>query len=419
MTIRYLPRGVLAALALSTVLPAEADSIIDWNRRTGEIVAEARIGAPPAVRIFAIAQTSAYEAVRSLAAEPAVSAPAVDAAVAAAHRASLGRLLPAQKAQIDAAYLAALAVIPEGPARTAGVAAGERAASAVLSRREEDSTVVASADSYRPATSVGVYVPTVTPAVTAWPRRKPWLMADAAQFRPGPPPAPASPAWARDYNEVKSFGARSNGRRDAEQTEIARFWEYSLPPIYYGVVRSVADDPGRDTVRNARLFAAVAQAMDDAMISVFDAKYHYNFWRPVTAIRNGDLDGNDGTEREATWGPLIETPLHPEYPSAHSILAAAVGAVLAAEIPAGARPALTTASPTAGGKLRRWASVDELVREVADARIYAGIHFRTSTDVGATMGRRVGELAVLALPPAPRRADGGGVQAAASRLLAE
>ena len=119
------------------------------------------------------------------------------------------------------------------------------------------------------------------PAAPQWPQRKPWLMTSAAQFRPGPPPALASEAWARDYNEVKALGGKHSTLRTAEQTEIARFWEYSLPPIYHGVVRSVADAPGRDVTQNARLFAAVAQAMDDAMIAVFDAKYHYNFWRPV------------------------------------------------------------------------------------------------------------------------------------------
>jgi len=145
-------------------------------------------------------------------------------------------------------------------------------------------------------------------------------------------------------------------------------------------------------VRNARLYAAVAQAMDDAMISVFDAKYHHNFWRPVTAIRNGDIDGNDATERDATWSSFVDSPMHPEFPSGHSILAASVGAVLKAE--AGAGPlALATSSPTAKGATRRWTSVDEFVREVAVSRIYAGIHYRTATEAGIEMGNRIGAMA--------------------------
>jgi hypothetical protein len=220
-------------------------------------------------------------------------------------------------------------------------------------------------------------------------------MSDAGQFRVAAPPALASDAWVRDYNEVKDFGSRASTKRSAEQTEIARFWEYSLPPIYHGVVRSVAGAPGREVTQNARLFAAVTQAMDDGMIAVFEAKYHYNFWRPTTAIRNGDIDGNDATERDASWTPFIDVPMHPEYPSAHSILAGAVGAVLQAEIGAGPMPELATASPTAKGAVRRWTKVDDFTQEVGNARIYEGVHYRFSTEVGTAMGRRIAELAVL------------------------
>jgi len=169
-----------------------------------------------------------------------------------------------------------------------------------------------------------------------------------------------------------------------------------------GVVRSVAQAAQREPARNARLYVAVAQAMDDAMISVFDAKYHYHFWRPVTAIRNGDIDNNEATLRDPSWSPLIEAPLHPEYPSAHSILAGAVGAVLKADIGDGVVPTLTTSSPSAKGATRRWARIDDFAREVGQARIYEGIHYRTSTEVGDAMGRRIGELAAERwLAPAP------------------
>jgi membrane-associated phospholipid phosphatase len=245
-------------------------------------------------------------------------------------------------------------------------------------------------------------VPTSAPAAVQWPQRKPWLMTSAAQFRPGPPPALASETWARDYKEVKALGARSSTQRTAEQTEIARFWEYSLPAIYFGVARAVTQTLGRSTAQNARLYAAVAQALDDAMIAVFDAKYHYGFWRPVTAIRNGDTDGNDATERDSAWTSLTEAPLHPEYPSAHGILAAAVGTVLSAEVGRNPMPVLSTSSPTARGVVRRWASVDELVAEVANARVWEGIHYRTSTEVGAAMGRRIGAAAATGFLLSPQ-----------------
>lgn len=237
-------------------------------------------------------------------------------------------------------------------------------------------------------------MPTVVPAVPQSPQRMPWLMTGPAQFRPDPPPALASAVWARDYNEVKEFGGKYSARRTAEQTEVARFWEATLPPIYHGVVRSIAAAPGREVTQNARLFMAVTQAADDALIAVFDAKYHYNFWRPVTAIRNGDIDANDVTEREPSWTPFIDTPMHPEYPCAHCIISATVGTVLLAEVGAGPMPTLTTTSSTAGGASRSWATIDDFIQEVANARIYDGVHYRTSTEVGTTMGKRVGELAV-------------------------
>jgi membrane-associated phospholipid phosphatase len=176
--------------------------------------------------------------------------------------------------------------------------------------------------------------------------------------------------------------------RTAEQTEIGQFWDYSLPPVYYGVVRSVALMPGRDAVANAWLYAIVAQGMDDAMIAVLDAKYHYNFWRPVTAIRNADLDGNAATDRDAGWVSLIEAPLHPEYPSAHSILAATVGTILQSEV--GRQPVqLSTSSPTAKGATRRWSAIEDFIQEVGMSRVYGGIHYRFSNEAGIAMGRKL------------------------------
>ena len=384
---KYATRLGIAASLLFVASAVNADVITDWNIKAGEIVTESKLGTPPAIRAMAIVQTAVYDAVNAV--SPGAS---VNAAVAAANRVTLTKMMPAQQASIDAAYQAALAKVDEGPAKVAGIAAGEQAAAAVLARRAEDGG--ATPESYRPHTIAGVYVPTAIPAVTQWPQRKPWLMSTAAQFRPGPPPALNSATWTRDYNEIKALGSKNSTQRTAEQTEIARFWEYSLPSIYHGVVRSVAATPGRDVAQNAMTFAAVAQAMDDAMISVFEAKYQYNFWRPVTAIRNGDIDGNDATQREASWTGFIDNPLHPEYPSAHSILASAVATVLKAEVGRGPVPVLTTTSPSAKGAARSWTNFDEFTREVADARIYEGVHYRTSTDVGIAMGKQIGDLAV-------------------------
>jgi hypothetical protein len=218
-------------------------------------------------------------------------------------------------------------------------------------------------------------------------------MSSPDQFRPEPPPDLGSSVWVRDFNEVKSLGARNGSTRTEEQTEIARFWEATMPAIYHGVIRSVADQPERDITRNARLLAAVAQGMDDALTAVFDAKYHYNFWRPVTAIRNGDIDGSDRTERDASWLPFIDTPMHPEYPCAHCILSATVGTILQAEAEGQPMPELSTTSHTLPGVTRRWKTTDDFIREVGNGRIYDGVHYRNSAEVGAAMGRQIGELA--------------------------
>ena len=384
---------VIALAAFHLATPARADAVTDWNTKAADFITEARLGTPPAVRVMAIVQTAVHEAVQeALHQGPAASQ---EAAVAAANRTALRALMPAQQAAIDSAYQAALAALPDTPARAGGVGAGERAAAAVLAARAKEAPVLAATDSTRPHVGnlPGVYVPTVLPAATAWPGRTPWVMANAAQFRPGPPVALTSATWARDFEEIKAYGGREGSRRSAEQTEIARFWDYSLPAIYHGVVRSVAQAPGRDVAANARLFATVAQAMDDALIAVFDAKHHYRFWRPVTAIRNADLDGHDATQRDAAWLPLLDTPMHPEYPSGHSILAGAVGAVLKAEV--GSQPVrLATSSPSAKGATRQWTQIDDFVNEVAMARVWGGLHYRSTNETSLGMGRAIGELAV-------------------------
>ena len=383
---------IAAACLLGAAPPAHADVVTDWNSVAGDLVVQAKLGTPPANRVMAIVQTAVYEAVTAAQLQPSADrTAAAAAAVAAANRAALAKLLPQQESAIGAAYQAAIAKLEDGPAKSAGIAAGEQAAARVLAWRADDGAFAP--DRYRPHAAPGAYVPTTAVAAPQWGQRKPWLMSSGAQFRPAPPPSLGSAQWARDYNEVKALGSKASSQRTAEQTEIARFWEYSLPPIYHAVVRSVGSMPGRTVAQNARLFAAASQAMDDAVIAVLEAKYHYGFWRPVTAIRNGDRDDNPATEAEPGWAPLIDNPSHPEYPSAHSILAGSLGEVLKQEIGSGRMPELTTSSPTGKAGARRWSTADAFMQEVADARVWEGIHFRTSTEVGLTMGRQIGALA--------------------------
>jgi hypothetical protein len=383
-----------------------ADVVTDWSTTAIGIAVAGSLPAGGAYRAIAVVQTAVYEAVNAvtkrypsarvtLQVAPGAS---LEAAVAAANRATLAALVPAQQDAIAKAYQAALATLPDGPSKTAGIRVGEQAATAILALCAGDG--YDTPGSYRPHTSPGVYVPTILPDFAHWPGRKPWLLASADQFRPGPPLSLTSAVWARDYNEIKAVGGKQSSKRTSEQTAIARFWEARVPSIYLPVVLSLATAPGRELTQNARLLTVATQAMDDALIAAADAKYHYDFWRPITAIRNGDMDGNDATERDASWVPFIDTPMHPEYPCAHCILSATVATVLQAEVGGGSMPTLRATSPTAPGMERSWTTIEAFLQEVANARIYDGVHYRTSTEVGTAMGRKIGEwVAAKALRP--------------------
>ena len=398
------PRCLLLIPLLALALSSRADVVTDWNLKAGEIVAAHQPG-PPGSATLALLQTAVFDAVNAItrqypkAVSATLTAPpgaSVDAAVAAVNRSVLLKLAASQSAAIETAYQAALARIPDGNAKTDGIAVGERAVAELVARRASKAAEMVY---YRPVASPGTYVPTVVPmGGDATPVTLCWVLDRVDQFRPGPPPDLKSAVWARDYNEVKAMGARTGSQRTPEQTEIARFWTTTGPAVYFPIARSVTGQAGREPTRNARFLAAFAQVGVDAIDAVFDAKYRYHFWRPFTAIRNGDQDGNDATERDAAWLPFIETPMHPEYPCAHCTAAGAYGAVLAAEIGSGPMPRLSSTSPTLPGATRSWASVADFVQEVSNARIYDGVHYRNSTEVGTALGRRVGELAVSKLP---------------------
>ena len=390
---------VAAGMALA--MPrARADAVTDWNAAACQILLNAELDPGSSHRALAIVHSAIYQAANAITQRyPATQAAApagasVTAAIAASSRAVLLALAPSQQAAIETAYQTALAGDAAGAAQADGIAVGVQAAAGMLALRNGDGAAVVV--NYRPVTAAGVYVPTVIPRGANWGQRRPWLMTGAAAFRPGPPPALDSASWARDYNEVLVYGAKVGSRRSAEQTAAARFWAATMPAIFYELVRAVAEAPGRDLMQNARLYAAVAQATDDTAIAVFDAKYHYHFWRPITAIRNGDIDGNPATERDPGWTPLLDAPNHPEYPCAHCALASVMATVLQAELGRGAVPVLSTTSPTGQPDRRSWPTPAAFSQEVALARIHSGVHFRSSAEAGTAMGQRIGALAVAA-----------------------
>jgi hypothetical protein len=392
-----LVRGFGSISLLLLAFGARAESVANWADTTTEIATDG----PNTIRTMALAQNAVYEAVNAITARyprdrvdlgPTQGA-SIDAAIAAASRTVLLHEASTLKERTETAYARALATIAAGDARTRGISIGERAAADALAKHSHD---IGNTEPYRPLTSPGVYVPTTFPLGYAFAQHRPWFMKNAAQFRPGPPPALTSALWARDYNEVKVVGSATSKALTPEQTAIARFWATALPDVHMGVVHSVAIAPGREVTRNARLYAAVTAAMNDAEIAVLEAKYHYNFWRPITAIRNGDRDGNPATERDPDWTPLIATPLHPEYPCAHCVIASTVATVIRAEVGRGPLPTLMSTSNTAPGVTRQWTRTEDVVKEVSEARILDGVHYRNSTEVGNRMGAQVGALVAAA-----------------------
>ena len=385
----------IAALLVGSARPAAADPVADWIDRVVAIAYRAD-ALPTAmtrnVALVAIAMFDALNAITprytpyraQLAAPPGASP---DAAAAAAAHYLLIRLYPAEAAQLDAAFQAALAAIPESAHKADGIVLGERVAARLLDERSGDGS--AAPNTYRPVTTAGSYVPTVFPLQPAWGSVKPFGLKAGDQFRPGPPYSLTSVQWASDYNEVKRLGAMTGSQRTPEQTAIARFWEFGGPGTYMPVARAVVAAKRLGMLESARIYALVALTAADALIAVIDAKYTYNFWRPVTAIRNGDRDGNDATERDPAWEPLIATPMHPEYPCAHCVTQTAVATVLAAVF-GDTVPTLTLSSPTAPGVTRSFTRLSDYAAEVTNARIYDGVHYRTSGNVGAAMGRQIG-----------------------------
>ena len=313
------------------------------------------------------------------------------AAVAAAARAILVHYLPAQAAGIvEPAYTASLLTIADGQAKTDGVATGAEVAAQLIALRADDGFRDPTVTYTPPSTPIpGVWIPTgPVPIGPYLGQMQPFSLHSADQFRPAGPPDLRSRRWARDYNEVKEIGGSTSTTRTAEQTLAARFWGEAPVQQARGSFRKFVRDHELDIVDASRFMAMISVTYADALIACFDGKYHYTFWRPVTAIRAGDSDGNDQTIGDPTWSPILPgTPNHPEYPSAHSCITPAGGRVVARFLRTHFID-FTVPSLTGLGD-RTFATVRDLEYEVGNARIWGGIHFRTAVDDGVAIGRRV------------------------------
>jgi len=325
---------------------------------------------------------------RVVATLPAAPGASAEAAAATAARQILTQVYPEQKAMIEEAYAASLKAIPDGPARTEGIKLGMAVAEAVQADRSNDGTNAP--DTYRPHTTPGVYVTTTPPVWPQYARAKPWVLKSADQFRPGPPPALSSAEWARDYNEVKSLGGAKSTARTPEQTEAANFWHnVNFGPAWQAAARELAIKKEMPLAECARLFALLNMSLANAYIVNWDAKYFYNFWRPVTAIRNGDQDGNDATERDAGWTSLIPQPLHPEYPSQATINATIASAVLESVFGPVKDIPFTATDVRDPKRTRQFASLADMAEEQKNVRVWGGVHYRFAIRTSEGVGPKV------------------------------
>lgn len=391
----------MLALLLIAPPPALANVITDWDEKAVNIVQPGMVPPPPtAYRTIAILHTAMFDAVNSIEPRykpykvqlPASPDTSKEAAAASAAAAVLIKLVPDAGSDIQSTLTSYLGTLPDGEAKSKGIELGQEVAMRILEARANDGA--SAPDAYRPKTKPGVYIPTPITVGSQFPDVTPFALTSPSQFRPKPPPALDSEQWARDYNEIKDLGERNSTKRTAQQTEDARFWLLVGPRSTQPLPRQVAIAKNMNVLDSARFMALVSVATMDAMIAVFDAKYKYEFWRPITAIRNGDIDGNPSTDRVATWQPIDATPMHPEYPCAHCITSTAVATVIEAVLGTDEIHEVALTSPFAPGVTHRFTNLRAYTEEVAKARIYAGFHYRSSTVVGREMGQNIGAWVV-------------------------
>jgi hypothetical protein len=395
-------RSLLLVALLGASSAARADVVPDWNLTTAQALQTAKAGTGLAhSRVHAMVHGAMFDAVNAIDrryqsyALDLVAAPGAsqEAAAAAAAHAVLAGLYPLQQATFDAALVASLAKVQDGPAKAGGVALGKTAAQKMLALRRNDR--MSEKVSHAPKNGPGAWqlAANTDPVGPQWGSVAPFAIRRVEDFRfPGPPPL-TSARYAEDFNEVKAVGARHSTRRTAEQTAIAMMWEPTSPLTYNAALREMPELKLKSILDQARLFALMNMAGSDALIVGWRAKYAIQHWRPETAIRNAGNDGNDATAADPAWEGLRSSqPAHPEYPSGHAIFTGAVEAVLRDFF--GTDQVSVTVSNPEVGIVRRFDSLSQMAKSVEDARVWSGIHFRSTDIDSSVVGRQVADYAL-------------------------
>lgn len=398
--LRLVATALLAAFSL--VGSARADVVTDWNQTAIATLNAARVRFPPQTRALAMMHAAIFDAVNATnhrytpyAVDIYAPQASPEAAAAAAAHGVLLNLIPSQQANLDAAYAASLAQVPDGGAKDSGITLGMTVASGILALRSTDGSNAIVP--YTPGSGPGVWQPTPPtfgPGVfVAFATTTPFTLRSSSQFLSEGPPRLSSSEYTRDFNEVKSLGAFNSVTRTADQTEAAKFWIENSDFTWNLIARLAAAAHQNDLSQNARLFALLNMATADGIITGFNTKYTYNFWRPITAIRAADTDGNDDTTADPTWTPLSPTPAHPDYTSNHGIYSAAAAKVLALVFGSDDFDFSITSSTAQNGAVRSYHSFSQAAEECGMTRVWVGFHFHTAVRHGLNQGKQVGRFA--------------------------
>ena len=410
--------SVVGTLVLTPVLTAGANGnaavnsssgsgtiVIAWNKELLHIVLTP--GAQPATihptRNFAILHAAIYDTVVSITRDApsylfSVNAPSTarpDAAAAQAGHDTLVALYPKWKAALDQQLTSELATIPEGAGKQQGIQVGQAVATRLIATRATDGSDTTPLP-FVPGNQPGDYQLTppkfVAPVFTTWSNVTPFVLNDATQFRPGPPPAVTSQAYAQSLNEVESLCQNTSTTRTPEQTVIGKFWAGPIWNTWNEIAENAALAHHTNLETTARLFAVLNLSFADSTIAFYDAKYHYQLWRPVTAIRLAKTAGNPAIVGDPTWTPLAPTALDPSYPSAHGVISGDGATVLSDFF--GNKDQIRVTSDVLPGTVRSFTSYTDVATEAGLSRIYAGQHTQIDIEVGSELGQNVAQFVI-------------------------